>query len=192
MHLSLLPAIAATLLLTSCAASMRGMSAPTDPATHPQAVVFPLFDLRTDKSTKLSCDAARPISERFLGGQIQCVVHQAANEGLRANFTPQDLAAANRAVLKKIPNKGEQYAFAIVVSHWEFASAATRFKYDLSAYLVRIADGEIVWQNRLDKSLWRGVIQGPLEKLQGGGLYDFQYGNALMQLVTKTPKNLPR
>ena len=191
-RIALLPAMAAAILLTSCASSMRGPAAPTDPATHPQAVVFPLIDVRTDKSSKLECDAVRPISSRFLGGKIQCVIRYAADEGLHAGISTQDLETANRAALKKIPNKGEQYAFFITVTHWEFASAASRFKYALSAYLVRIADGEIVWQNRLDKFLWRGIIQGPLEKLQGGAPYDFHYGNALMELVTKTPGNLPR
>src|SRR5476649_504477 len=82
--------LAAVTLITSCVAP----SAPTDPSTHPQAVVFPLFDMRTDKSIKIECTPPRPISSKFLGSRIQCIIHQAADEGLQANFTGHDLETA--------------------------------------------------------------------------------------------------
>ncbi len=59
----------------------------------------------------------------------------------------------------------------------------------VTAYLVRIADGSILWHNEYDRGEWQGLIFGPLNKAQG---IPPAVDVTLTMLLRSFPKDLPR
>jgi hypothetical protein len=168
--------LAALLLLTGCAGQL--------PANAPKVLVFPAVDERVDKS--------RPI-QRFFSETDQILLERKYRMAFEIGDTevpPASVAAltaVNSAVLKSLPNKGEQYALILTVARDGYDVGGLLFRYDVTGYLIRIADGTILWTDRIHGSLWQGLLMGPLNN--GLGVTP-SIDQSLLKLLDRIPKNL--
>ena len=145
-------------------------SAPQPPEVYSgklsRTLMFPLVDMRADKTPSMaSCKPERPMIATSVEMTVRSTFNFAVDRDLTTDITHSDLMQENVEQLKRIPNAGDHYVALLYLE--EFGYALGKFKYKLSAYIVRADTGKVVWSRTLDDFAWQGVVGAPMNMAFG-------------------------
>lgn len=158
-----------TCILVAAMIALAGCSTQAlDPAIHTRVLVYPLMDLRTNKSFDLKYKAEKYAKTKvndILRFRYYYIPQSLANPSL-ANVTYAQIQDPNPASLKAVESQGSRYVLIIVVKEFG-ADGIFNMKANFEGYMIDKQQGQIIWKNYASDSDWASgdLLLNTIDKL---------------------------